>query len=107
MRLTRYVSTRPSRSGRSNRCDTDADIGDRAAEINLKDEYPLRITKVSAFGGIMTKHDRMHRPRVTFTVDPSAFLPCAPAGATHKSAAPMALAANPIHSQAFAPGGIS
>ena len=36
-----------------------ADIGDRAAEINLKDAYPARITKIGAFGGIMTQHDRI------------------------------------------------
>jgi hypothetical protein len=36
-----------------------ADIGDRAAEINLKDVYPVRITKIGAFGGITTSHDRI------------------------------------------------
>jgi len=27
------------------------DVNDHAAEINLKDEYPVRITKIGAFGG--------------------------------------------------------
>ena len=34
-------------------------IGVRVAEISLKDEYPARITKIGAFGGIMTQHDRI------------------------------------------------
>ena len=35
------------------------DVNDHAAEINLKDENPVRITKIGAVGGIMTKHDRI------------------------------------------------
>jgi len=47
-----------------------ADIGDRAAEINLKDEYPVRIIKIGAFGGIMTKHDRIQDIDLIVTLEP-------------------------------------
>lgn len=47
-----------------------ADIDDHAAEINLKDEYPVRITKIGAFGGIMTKHDRIQDMDLIVTLEP-------------------------------------
>ena len=45
------------------------DVRDRAAEINLKDEYPVRITRIGAFGGIMTKHDRIQGIDLVVTLE--------------------------------------
>jgi hypothetical protein len=50
---------RPPRLTREKAEELLTDIGDRAAEINLKDEFPVRIVRIGAFGGIMTKHDRI------------------------------------------------
>ena len=36
-----------------------ADVVDRAMGVNRDDKYSVRITKIVAFGGITTKHDRM------------------------------------------------
>jgi hypothetical protein len=55
----KVAGVRPPRLTREKAEELLADIGDRAAEINLKDQYPVRIIKIGAFGGVMTKHDRI------------------------------------------------
>jgi hypothetical protein len=55
----KVAGVRPPRLTRAKAEELLTDIGDRAAEINLKDEYPVRIIKIGAFGGIMTKYDRI------------------------------------------------
>src|ERR1700745_4127085 len=48
----KVAGVRPPRLTREKAEELLTDIGDRAAEINLKDEHPVRITKIGAFGGI-------------------------------------------------------
>jgi hypothetical protein len=55
----KVAGVRSSRLTREKAEESLTDLGDRAAEINLKDEFPVRIVSIGAFGGIMTKHDRI------------------------------------------------
>jgi len=66
----KVAGVRPPRLTREKAEELLADIGDRAAEINLKDEYPVRITKIGAFGGITTKHDRVQDIDLIVTLEP-------------------------------------
>ena len=66
----KVAGVRPPRLTREKAEELLTDIGDRAAEINLKDEYPVRVTKVGAFGGIMTKRDRIQDIDLIVTLEP-------------------------------------
>jgi hypothetical protein len=68
----RVAGVRPPRLTREKAEELLADISDRAAEINLKDDYPVRIIKIGAFGGILTKHDRIQDIDLIVTLEPKA-----------------------------------
>jgi hypothetical protein len=57
--VNKVAGVRPPRLTRKTAEDLLADVVDRAVGVNLEDRYSVCISKIIAFGGITTTHDRI------------------------------------------------
>jgi len=55
----KVASVRPARLTRAEAEELVAGVANRTSEVIAKDEHPLRIVRIIAVGGILTKHDRI------------------------------------------------
>jgi hypothetical protein len=66
----KVAGVRTPRLTRKTADDLLADVADRAVGVNLEDRYSVCITKIVAFGGITTKHDRIQDIDIGVQLEP-------------------------------------